>query len=87
VRRAPLLIEAGLGSSVDTLIVVRTDSQEQIKRLCKNTRLSRAALARRIRAQMPLSRKIRMADFIIDNNGTIGQTRRQVAQIIKKLRR
>jgi dephospho-CoA kinase len=82
---APLLIEAGLGPRVDTLVVVRLNRRRQIQRLRKKTHLSVPDIVRRIRAQMPLSTKIKIADFIIDNNGTPGKTKRQVEAIIKKL--
>jgi len=82
---APLLIEAGLRNLVDVLIVVTATKERQIARIRAKTGLARGEILRRIRAQMPLSQKVCMADFIIDNNKTKEATRRQVENIWKKL--
>jgi len=80
---APLLIEAGLLGLVDRLVVVVTSKSNQIKRIHKKINLSTSAIKRRIDAQLPLSKKIRLADYIIDNNQTIALTRKQVKDIYK----
>lgn len=74
----PLLIEADLVKLVDKLIVVTVSREKQIARIKKKTHLAKSDILKRIRAQMPLSDKVRMADFVIDNNGTIRQTEKQV---------
>ena len=78
---APLLIEAGLGGIVDKLIVVSIHKKKQIERALKKTSLSEADILKRIKAQIPLKDKVRLADFVIDNSGTIGKTREQVVSI------
>jgi len=78
---APLLIEAGLEGIVDKLIVVSIHKKKQIERALKKTSLSEADILKRIKAQIPLKDKIRLADFVIDNNSTIGKTRKQVVSI------
>lgn len=78
---APLLIEADLVNLVDRLIVVKASQKKQVARLQKKRHLSRLDILKRIRAQIPLSDKVRMADFVIDNNGTILQTKKQIEQI------
>lgn len=75
---APLLIEAGLMKMVDKLIVVKIGRKKQIERLLNKTSLSINDILKRIKTQMPLSEKIRIADFVIDNSGTISQTKKQV---------
>jgi len=81
---APLLIEAGLRRIADKLIVVKTSRPQQIKRIQKRMRLGREEISKRIKAQIPLQCKVRLADFVIDNNGTRKQTQRQVKEIWKK---
>ncbi len=81
----PLFFEAGLGYLVDKIIVVKLNRQEQLKRLLKKTSLTRQALLKRINAQMPLSDKARVADFVIDNSGTIEKTRKQVEKLRRML--
>jgi dephospho-CoA kinase len=81
---APLLIEAGLRKAVDKLIVVKVSKDTQLKRL-RQKGLKTNEIILRVKSQMPLSRKVRLADFIIDNNGTVEKTRKQVAQIRRQL--
>jgi dephospho-CoA kinase len=82
---APLLLEAGLRSLVDKLVVVTAGENTQIKRLLKRTSLSRADILRRIKFQIPFRVKARLADFIIDNSGTLEKTRKQVKGIMMQL--
>lgn len=81
----PLFFEAGLGHLVDKIIVVKLSRQKQLKRLLKKTSLARQALLKRINAQMPLSDKVRVADFVIDNSGTIEKTKKQVEKLRRML--
>ena len=78
---APLLIETGLKGIVDKLIVVGIHKKKQIERALKKAKLSEADILKRIKAQIPLKDKIRLADFVIDNSGSIGKTRKQVVSI------
>lgn len=82
---APLLIETGLCSIVDKLIVVKLDKEEQINRLRHKTGLNRIQILKRILYQLPLRYKIEKADFVIDNNGTRNNTYKQVKAVWKKL--
>ncbi len=82
---APLLIEAGLHNFVDRLLVVKTTRYKQIERLRKKG-FADYQIAQRIKAQMPLKDKLRIADFAVDNEGSLGETKRQVKEIFKKLR-
>jgi len=82
----PLLIEAGLKDRVHKLIVVKVDRRHQIQRLLNKTSLTRAEILGRIKAQIPLRDKVRLADFVIDNSGTIDDTKRQVKKIAGKLK-
>ncbi|MCX5702364.1 MAG: dephospho-CoA kinase [Candidatus Omnitrophica bacterium] len=82
---APLLIETGLTKLADKIIVVKIKRSQQLKRIQKKTFLDPADILKRIRFQLPLSKKIRLADFIIDNSGTIEKTKNQAAQIRRLL--
>jgi len=81
---APLLIEAGLEKIVDKLIVVTITREEQIKRICKKTGLNRTDILKRITAQISQNVKSRFANFIIDNSGTVENTKKQI-QVIRRL--
>jgi len=82
---APLLIEAGLRSIADKLIVVKANKEIQIKRAIQKIGISRKEALQRIRSQMPLSAKVRLADFVIDNNGRIEKSKKQVRAIRRLL--
>jgi dephospho-CoA kinase len=82
---APLLFESGLQRLTDKVIVVKADRGRQLKRLLKKTSLSKKEILMRIKAQMPLSTKVRRADFVIDNSGTEDHTKKQVVNLRRML--
>ncbi|MBP7217070.1 MAG: dephospho-CoA kinase [Candidatus Omnitrophica bacterium] len=82
---APLLIESGLHTAMDLVVVVTSRRKDQLQRLRKATGLSEKAILARIRQQMPLSQKIRFADFIIDNSGSVQDARQQVDVLLRKV--
>ncbi|MCM8791565.1 MAG: dephospho-CoA kinase [Candidatus Omnitrophica bacterium] len=75
---APLLIETGLHKVVDMLVVVKAKRKTQLQRISGRMGLSRKEILRRIDFQMSLKKKIKLADFVIDNNGPITETKKQV---------
>ncbi|MDO8675259.1 MAG: dephospho-CoA kinase [Candidatus Omnitrophota bacterium] len=77
----PLLFESGWEKIVDITVVVKASRCQQFERC----RLSGADITRRLRLQMPLSEKVRRADIVIDNRGTIGETRQQVDAVVDRL--
>ncbi len=67
---APLLFESKMQGLVDFTVVVSSAERELIKRAVKkdlNTELAKKILS----TQWPLRRKEKMADFVIENNGTL----------------
>jgi dephospho-CoA kinase len=82
---APLIIEAGLRKLVDKLIVVKAKRKQQFLRAQKNRGFGKQALAMRMKSQISQEAKLRFADFIIDNNGQISKTSKQVTEIRRKL--
>jgi len=81
----PLLVESGLKNMVDKLIVVKASRDKQIGRIKRKTLLTQNEILKRIKAQVSISDKVRLADFVIDNNTTLKNTRKQVEQIRRKL--
>jgi dephospho-CoA kinase len=80
----PLLFEACYERNFDKTIAVHSTRETTLKRLAKKG-FSRDDSLKRISAQMPISRKKRMADFCIDNNGSIDKTEKRVKQIFRKI--
>jgi dephospho-CoA kinase len=75
---APVLIEAGAHKRMDRLAVVTARRETQVARLRQRNGLSRAEAIRRIRSQMPLSRKRQLADDVINGDRPLADLRRQV---------
>ncbi|GGJ72428.1 dephospho-CoA kinase [Anoxybacillus voinovskiensis] len=80
----PLLFESNLTHFVDKIIVVYVDDAIQLERLMKRNGFSQEEALARIHSQMPLSEKKVYADAVIDNNGTIDQTRQQLLTILSE---
>jgi dephospho-CoA kinase len=85
VMEVPLLFESGFDRYADIAILVTARRQQQIARASKHLNISPAEAMRRLRMQMPLKDKIRLADMIIDNSRTKRQTQKQVDKIWQKL--
>jgi len=83
---APVLFEAGAHRRMDKIIVVSADEQTQITRLRNRNHLSKAEALRRIRSQMPLERKIKLADYVIDGTLSYEQTKHEVERIFAELK-
>ena len=82
----PLLYERGLDQHLHPVVVVRVSPELQCERLMRRSGLSEAQARARIAAQMPLQDKARRADFVIDNDGSIEQTREQVDSVLQQIR-
>jgi len=73
-----LIYEAGLGEIFDYIILVAADKKIAIDRAAKNLNMKKSEVIKRMNAQMPQSRKEKLADFIIVNNGTIEELKHRV---------
>lgn len=80
----PLLFESGYQKDVDKLIVVYAGEKEQISRL--SGKLSREETLKRIKSQMPTEEKKKLADYIIDNTGSLKETEEQCRKIYEELK-
>jgi dephospho-CoA kinase len=88
----PLLFEgrrAGTGTSAtmrfDATVLVAASEETQIARQIERDGASREEALQRIRAQMPLDEKRALADHVIENDGSLEDTRRQVRQVFEAL--
>src|SRR5882762_8761165 len=86
---AALIIEAGAAESFDRLIVVTCRHEQRLKRFAARHNLSleaaRQEVTRRMAAQLPDEEKIKVADYVIDNSGSLEETQAQVRQIWQEL--
>ena len=86
IKDVPLLFEVTRPIVVDKVIVVSASEQTQLIRLGEKG-INRRDARRRIKSQLPLAEKIKSADFVIDNDGSLEETRRQVEEIYSLLRK
>ena len=82
---AALIYEAKIDRFMDKIIVVYIDKDKQTKRLIKRNNLSKEEALQRVRSQIPMEEKAKMADYVIDNSNSLDKTREQVKKIWKKL--
>jgi dephospho-CoA kinase len=80
----PLLFESKLTYMVDKTILVYVDDEIQLQRLIERNNLSVEDARARIRSQMPLSDKLKLADAVIDNNGSITDSKKQLNEILTR---
>lgn len=74
----PLLYETGQEGLYDGVMVVYVPQQLQLKRLMERNQLPEEEAKRRIGLQMDIEQKRSRADWVIDNSGSLEETRRQV---------
>lgn len=77
----PLLIESGATGRFDWVVVVTAPEEVQVARLMVHRGLSREEAVARVRSQLPLSEKVKQADFVIENGGDLRETERRVEEI------
>lgn len=88
----PLLFEgrrAGTGTSAlmpfDATVLVYASEETRVGRQMRRDGCSREQALRRVRAQMPLAEKRALADHVIENDGSLEETRRQVRALVERL--
>jgi dephospho-CoA kinase len=82
---AALLVEAGYHKNLDGLVVTWSTRAQQIERL-KARGFSEEDAVRRIDSQMPVDEKLRYATEKIDCSGSLEETRRQVQDLVARIR-
>ncbi len=79
------LWESGMADDCDEVWVVSADREQQIDRIVWRNSVNRSEAERRIDAQPPQSEKIAKGDVVIDNSGTLDETREQVLREWQRL--
>ena len=78
----PLLFESGWDHWLDEVWVVVIPEEMQLERLIKRDKFSREQAINRIKSQMRIDEKQRLADRVIDNSGSLMETRSQVQKLL-----
>ena len=87
---AALIVEAGVAKRFDRLIMVTCQPQQRFQRWAQLRKVDQEAaareLTRRMAAQLPDEEKVKLADYVIDNSGSMDATLKQVKEVYKELR-
>ena len=87
---AALILEAGAEDHFDRLVVVTCNPEQRAVRFAARQKTdlesARKEVARRMAAQLPDEEKIKAADFVIDNSGTLESTREQTGRVWQQLK-
>jgi dephospho-CoA kinase len=81
----PLLFEAGFDKLMVYNIIVTANEGQVLSRGSKRDKISEDEIKERLKHQIPLNEKIKLADYVIDNSGSIEDTKRQVVNLWKIL--
>lgn len=87
----PLLFESrdeieDSGITLDEVWVVYTEEAIQLNRLMKRNDYTYDEALSRIRSQLDIEEKRRLADRVIDNSGSLEETRKQVMKLLDEYR-
>ena len=85
VIKAALLVETGAYRDYDRLVVVRCSSETQLERLVEREGFTAEEARARVEAQAPLDEKLAVADYVIDTDAELDETRRQTAGVYSAL--
>ena len=87
---AALILEAGVARLSDRLVVVTCRPEQRIQRWAQRLQVdeetARREVARRTAAQLPDEEKVKAADYVIDNSGSLDETKKQVSAVFEKLK-
>jgi len=84
---APLLIEVGYHRRVDELMVVVSTRTEQIERLKARDGINSEQALRILSSQMPVEEKVKLADFVIRNEGSLAEVREKAKKVFRELKK
>ncbi|HEV3511827.1 MAG TPA: dephospho-CoA kinase [Candidatus Sulfotelmatobacter sp.] len=86
---AALIVEAGAADRFDRLIVVTCSPEQRASRFAARQKIdleiARKEVERRMAAQLPDEEKVKVADFVIDNSGSLDLTRDQVQKVWRQI--
>lgn len=83
---APLLIERGEYHEVDKVVVITSNENNQIERIKLRNGLQKEEAKKIIESQLPLSEKLKVADFVINNDGSIEDVKKKAIEIFKEIK-
>lgn len=82
----PLLFEVGWKKLFDKTVLVYARAEIQIERLTKREGINHSEAKDWLASQMPIDEKLKLADFVVDNSGTLEKTRGQIMALMDMFR-
>jgi len=90
VIEAALILEAGVGDRFDKIVVVTCGPEQRIQRFAARAKMNleeaRSEVERRMAAQLPDEEKIKVADFVIENRGTLSELEQKTEELMAALK-
>ncbi len=84
VHDVPLLFESGFAKMCDANVVVVADPELRIERVVARSGFERAEIERRMAAQIAVDRARELADFVIENDGTLEELAARAREVFAK---
>ncbi len=81
-----LLFESKIDEMCDIILVVDILEEIQIQRLVKRDNVCAEFAKKQIDSQMPLSKKVKLADFVLTNNTTSESLYQQIDDVLKTIK-
>ena len=85
VSEAALTIEAGYFSLFDRIVLTHCPEVIQIERLKSRDRMSQSEALKRIKSQLPVEEKLKLADYVIDTSRHLPQTVEESEKVFRGL--
>ena len=81
----PLLFEADMQHVFDRVLVVYAPEKVQIERLMNRAGIDRQSASAMVASQLPIESKKNLGDFLVDNSGSLDDTRAQIEDVWREV--
>lgn len=86
VTEAAILIETGSYRNYERLIIAVCRDEQQVERAMHRDGITREEAMARLRQQLPLAEKVKLADYVVDTSGDKASTIERVREVYESLR-
>lgn len=81
----PLMFETGLNAACDAVATVSCDTDTRIKRIVKRDNTDVDTAKNIIERQLSDDEREKLADYVVDNNGSVYELNQKIEQLVGKL--
>lgn len=81
----PLLFEKNMKAQFELVVLVYASADEQRRRMKKRNQYSDLEVETRLASQLSIDDKVKLADFVVYNTGSIDDLQTQVNQLLKSI--